>query len=449
MRFSSVTARVPVWAPAVFFAVVGLGSKIVGGNHGVPDVALDALTGGSYLAGGLVLRVRRDRSAIARIMLFAAAAWFAEDLDTSRIDVIANLAVLLPNAFDPFLVMLALSFPSGRLRGSLDRWLVGLSVANAYGLSFLIFLTDPGPPSVSPLSVAFLRVPGAAVPIHRAQDVVGLLVAGLVLAVIIRRQRQRRSADRTEATFTRFALFAGLIFAFLALHELVTYGDPLSASATDSFGALDAVGAIAFPVFVALTLIHADTVRVRVAELMPARLPPDRLGATLRATLGDPAFSILACADDGSVPEPGSGASQLGPRQLRTPLLAAGRQIGLMVHGPELAEQPELLRITAAVATDALSTRHRRTDPAARDAVAQLSPRQREILALLADGHANDAIARRLGISVRTVEKHVRNLYEVLGLPPEMRANRRVAATVAWMEAAADADLGPTVTRSA
>jgi DNA-binding NarL/FixJ family response regulator len=57
-----------------------------------------------------------------------------------------------------------------------------------------------------------------------------------------------------------------------------------------------------------------------------------------------------------------------------------------------------------------------------------LSPREREILALVADGRENSDIAAELVLSQRTVERHVSNIYLKLGL--EGRAAR--AAAVAW-----------------
>jgi DNA-binding NarL/FixJ family response regulator len=57
-----------------------------------------------------------------------------------------------------------------------------------------------------------------------------------------------------------------------------------------------------------------------------------------------------------------------------------------------------------------------------------LSPREREILALVADGRDNAQIAARLVLSQRTVERHVSNIYLKLGL--EGRTAR--AAAVAW-----------------
>jgi DNA-binding NarL/FixJ family response regulator len=71
-----------------------------------------------------------------------------------------------------------------------------------------------------------------------------------------------------------------------------------------------------------------------------------------------------------------------------------------------------------------------RHDDAALDG---LSDREREVLALMAEGRTNQAIATRLFITERTVEKHVKNIFSKLGLPASPEAHRRVLAVVAYL----------------
>jgi DNA-binding NarL/FixJ family response regulator len=68
-----------------------------------------------------------------------------------------------------------------------------------------------------------------------------------------------------------------------------------------------------------------------------------------------------------------------------------------------------------------------------RDPHARLSAREREVLALIAEGHSNAAIARRLVISEAAVGKHVGNLLAKLDLPPADDTNRRVLAVLAYL----------------
>ena len=69
------------------------------------------------------------------------------------------------------------------------------------------------------------------------------------------------------------------------------------------------------------------------------------------------------------------------------------------------------------------------------DPLARLSEREREILALIAQGLSNGAIADRLVVSVRTVETHVRHVMTELGLPDSGDENRRVLAVLTYLRA--------------
>jgi DNA-binding NarL/FixJ family response regulator len=76
-----------------------------------------------------------------------------------------------------------------------------------------------------------------------------------------------------------------------------------------------------------------------------------------------------------------------------------------------------------------LLARSRRRDPLDR-----LSPREREVLGLMAEGRSNTAIARELVVSDGAVEKHVSNIFTKLDLPPTEHDHRRVLAVLRWLE---------------
>jgi DNA-binding NarL/FixJ family response regulator len=67
------------------------------------------------------------------------------------------------------------------------------------------------------------------------------------------------------------------------------------------------------------------------------------------------------------------------------------------------------------------------------DPVDDLSDREREVLALMAEGRSNRAIAERLFITERTVEKHVKSIFGKLALPASADAHRRVLAVLAYL----------------
>ncbi|HEX6448243.1 MAG TPA: response regulator transcription factor [Trebonia sp.] len=68
-----------------------------------------------------------------------------------------------------------------------------------------------------------------------------------------------------------------------------------------------------------------------------------------------------------------------------------------------------------------------------RDALARLTAREQEVLALLAQGRSNAAIAAQLFITPKVVEKHVASIFDKLGLAPSDNDNRRVLAAIRYM----------------
>ena len=67
------------------------------------------------------------------------------------------------------------------------------------------------------------------------------------------------------------------------------------------------------------------------------------------------------------------------------------------------------------------------------DGLGRLTPRQRVVLALIAEGRSNAAIARELGIAEKTVVQHTSQIYDQLGLPPSEDDHRRVLAVVRYL----------------
>jgi DNA-binding NarL/FixJ family response regulator len=66
-------------------------------------------------------------------------------------------------------------------------------------------------------------------------------------------------------------------------------------------------------------------------------------------------------------------------------------------------------------------------------ALAALTPREHDVLALMAEGRSNSGIADLLTISERAVEKHISNIFTKLGLPPSDADHRRVLAVLAYL----------------
>ena len=122
-----------------------------------------------------------------------------------------------------------------------------------------------------------------------------------------------------------------------------------------------------------------------------------------------------------------------------TELLASGRGIGYLLKR-RVADVAEFLDtidrvakggsvVDPALVAELVGVR-RRSDP-----LAALSSREREVLALMAEGRSNTGIARRLWVTEGTVEKHIRSILAKLGLPETEDDHRRVLAVLTFLEA--------------
>jgi DNA-binding NarL/FixJ family response regulator len=120
-------------------------------------------------------------------------------------------------------------------------------------------------------------------------------------------------------------------------------------------------------------------------------------------------------------------------------LLATGQKIGYLLKSrvtdvDEFIETLERIVRGGSVMDPALVqelvSARRRNDP-----LGDLSPREREVLALMAEGRSNAGIARRLWVTEGTVEKHVRHILEKLSLLETDDDHRRVLAVVTFLEA--------------
>lgn len=118
-------------------------------------------------------------------------------------------------------------------------------------------------------------------------------------------------------------------------------------------------------------------------------------------------------------------------------LLAAGGGVGYLLKDrvARLADLTDALQrvvgggtaLDPEVVTALFAGRRRR------DLIATLSPREREVLGLMAEGRTNGAIGRALVIGAGAVEKHISSIFTKLGLPPSGDDHRRVLAVVTWL----------------
>ncbi len=163
--------------------------------------------------------------------------------------------------------------------------------------------------------------------------------------------------------------------------------------------------------------------------IVDVRMPPDYRDEGLRAAIEArrrvPGTAVLVL-------------SQYVEEQYAAELLAAGDPgIGYLLKD-RVADVRDFLQAVRQVAAGGtvldpevvaqIVARGRRNDR-----LADLSQREREVLALMAEGRSNSAIAMQLQVSDGAIEKHVSNIFTKLGLEPSESDHRRVLAVLAYL----------------
>jgi DNA-binding CsgD family transcriptional regulator len=395
-------------AIAVAAMALGIGTKVVSGGYGPGNVTLDVLNGALYFLCGMVVRARRPGQPIGNVMVLASIAWFSEDLVTAYAPALYYPGRVLANAFDPVLFQLLLGYPTGRLGSVWARaavgaaWVVSLSVGALTG--------------VVGVGVWNARL-------NDGQNVLAALIAAVVAVVLVRRYRRATPAARQRLVlFTRAALVVSVAYAADTIdHAIYGHGTVHVITSTVATAAV-----LLFPICVLISFVRVDLLRGRLAGVALGRLDPGTLEGELRRLLGDPSLTIARAGTTEEGDATGARAT--------TPLARGGVVVGQLVHDRALVAEPEVLTLAAGLAVDSLTRTGEPRDAHASEAVSRLSPRERDVLALMAGGLGNAAIGRRLHVSERTVEKHVAAIFSAFELPVDAYFNRRVAAVVGWLQ---------------
>jgi DNA-binding NarL/FixJ family response regulator len=187
---------------------------------------------------------------------------------------------------------------------------------------------------------------------------------------------------------------------------------------------------------VVAAVADAEALREAVHEHQPdvavidIRLPPDNVDSGLRAAIelrrALPELGVLVFSQ---YVERSYAADLLADGAVGVGYLLKERVVDLddfidalhRVAAGGTALDPEVVALLVGS-----SKRHDRLD--------ELTPREREVLALMAQGRANAAIAGTMGVTERAVEKHIANIFGKLGLLPSSGDHRRVLAVLRYLE---------------
>lgn len=164
------------------------------------------------------------------------------------------------------------------------------------------------------------------------------------------------------------------------------------------------------------------------AAVVDVRMPPTFTDEGLRATIEvrarTPGTAVLVL-------------SQYVEESYAADLLGAGGGVGYLLKDrvarlEDLSDALERIvgggTVLDPEVVSALFARRRRRDP-----LETLSPREREVLGLMAEGRTNTAIGRALVVGQGAVEKHISAIFTKLGLPPSGDDHRRVLAVLHYL----------------
>jgi DNA-binding NarL/FixJ family response regulator len=174
-------------------------------------------------------------------------------------------------------------------------------------------------------------------------------------------------------------------------------------------------------------ILDSERVDLVIADVrMPPTFTSEGLVAAIEARRAHPGLPVLVLSQY---------VEQLYAREL----LSSGEgALGYLLKD-RIADVPAFIEAVRQVAAGgtvldpkvvaAMVTHHRASSP-----VDALTPRERDVLALMAEGQANSGIAARLVITERAVGKHINNIFAKLGLPADTDGHRRVLAVLEYLQ---------------
>jgi DNA-binding CsgD family transcriptional regulator len=373
--------------------------------------------GWSFLAAGFVAWSRRPENRTGLLMMLTGDVWFGRDFDAWNLWLPTRLSELSQNLFLALLAHQLVVFPNGSPRSPRDRRLI----AAAYTLAVPGYL-------VSKIDTL-------------ANDVLSGIAIVLALVILYTVVERWITATAPGRRALAPLIWTGpVVLVVVAISIANDYiGLSLSARADRGIHWAEIVYTaipLAFLLGLLRTRLHRAAVGDLVLELSEVASPA-RVRDALRRALGDPSLEIAfalpngyADADGRAVTLPADGGRAVTFLQDRSAL----------IYDPSLLEDEQLVNAAGAAAQLALENARLQTElrvrpfpPQLGDALAELTPRELEVLALVAEGRTDRGIAQSLYVTPKTVEAHVRSIFRKLDLPAESTENRRVHAVLAFL----------------
>jgi DNA-binding CsgD family transcriptional regulator len=427
------------------------------GEAGAPVYALVTVAPAAALtAAGVLARWSHPGSLIGALLIVEGLTWDIGTLAYSATYIPAATEIAAMTAYVGYAIgaHILLSYPSGRLRTRSDRRLVvllyfafGPAIAIAYA-----FHASYGPGcSISPAN-GFLITPNDTLDV--AGNVTYFAVAGVLITIAglrsVPRWRAATPLGRRSLApvyVTRW-LLAGAVAVWCAFGVGLIFTDTVlwqvRVGMLPQLMAIASAGGI-LVVFLRSSVAHGAAGRLA-RELDTSPLAPGQLEDSVRSALGDPDARLLF-RDQGGTTWVDSHGAPTSPAEGRSITTFGGMNSSALEHDPILDDDPAIVAGVGAVAGLALEAERLRVQmrvsgnagPAQADGTPALrgvlTPREREVLGLVAEGLTDGAIAQRLYLTRRTVETHLGHIFAKLGVPAGSSQNRRVHAVRHYLEA--------------
>jgi signal transduction histidine kinase len=327
------------------------------GRSTEPGAVLTLLVGASLLGCGLASWRARPENRVGKIMVFTGFAWFIALLVDATPPWMNTIGLAVQSLWIVGLVYLLLSFPSGRLQGRPDRWLVAGGGAVSVGLQLLAMLYG---------NKAGLHCPGCSTNllqlIHNNQQarnwlslqrLIGAPLIVAIIALLISRWLRASAAQRREVAPVLVAGCATLAaLGWTVVFDLL--GDPLGALPANVYFTLMAT----VPVAVLFVFLQRRLARGMVAGLVVELGGPSTsvdLREALARALGDPSLQLAFWFPPEKHYVDGDGTPVKLPDEdsgRRSTFVARdGQPIAVLLHDPVLEHNAELVASVCAAAS--------------------------------------------------------------------------------------------------
>jgi signal transduction histidine kinase len=343
-----------------------------------PGPYLTLLVGASLIGSGLGSWRARPENRLGPVMVLTGFAWFAGLLSEATNAPLYTVGSAVEYTFVPGFVYIVLSFPSGQLRGTLDRGLVVVTVAAALGLQLLAMLFGNGSGlrcgeingrSACPDNLLqVFHDNGLALGLLSFQRAVGVGLTLTALCLLALRWLRASRPQRRELTWVLLAGSATLVaLAVTVVNDLA--GGPLNRTPANVWFLTLALVPIAIVATFARRRLARGSIAGLVVQLGGPTEPAD-LRAALAQALGDPSLEVAYWfpAEARYVTGDGRPVAEPDPDSGRRSTLVErdGRPIAMLLHDPALEHNLALVQSVCAAAGLALDNERLKAELRAR-----------------------------------------------------------------------------------